>query len=153
MNSKKWIYRIGALILLLALAGTMVVIGRGHTVYMDNKVLEYEGETYDCPRKITVYVDGERVAKLSKKDRGMATCIGQNFSMTLEVEQDKGSEPVTTEFDIKLPFNLDGIVINLPGLLAGLPDEAIMSEFVQLTAAEEPEEEIITDEFAMDSEF
>ena len=150
---KKWLYRIGALVLLLAIAGTMVVIGRGHTVYMDNKVLEYEGEEYGCPRKITVYVDGERVAKLSKKDRGMATCIGQNFSMTLEVEQEKDSEPVTTEFDIKLPFNMDGIVINLPGLLAGLPNEAIMSEFVQLTAAEEPDEEIITDEFAMDSEF
>ena len=153
MNSKKWLYRIGALILLLAIAGTMVVIGRGHTVYMDNKVLEYEGEEYGCPRKITVYVDGEKVAKLSKKDRGMATCIGQNFSMTLEVEQEKDSEPVTTEFDIKLPFNMDGIVINLPGLLAGLPNEAIMSEFVQLTVADEPDEEIITDEFAMDTEF
>ena len=150
---KKWLYRIGALVLLLAIAGTMVVIGRGHTVYMDNKVLEYEGEEYGCPRKITVYVDGERVAKLSKKDRGMATCIGQNFSMTLEVEQEKDSEPVTTEFDIKLPFNMDGIVINLPGLLAGLPNEAIMSEFVQLTVADEPDEEIITDEFAMDTEF
>ena len=150
---KKWLYRIGALVLLLAIAGTMVVIGRGHTVYMDNRVLEYEGEEYGCPRKITVYVDGERVAKLSKKDRGMATCIGQNFSMTLEVEQEKDSEPVTTEFDIKLPFNMDGIVINLPGLLAGLPNEAIMSEFVQLTVADEPDEEIITDEFAMDAEF
>ena len=152
MNKKRWIYRIVALIVLLAIAGTMVIIGRGHTVYLDNKVLEYEGEELDCPRKITVYVDGEKVAKLSKKDRGMATCIGQNFSMTLEVEQDKGSEPVTTDFEIKLPFNMDGIIINLPGLLAGLPNEAIMSEFVQVVV-DEPEEEIITDEFAMDADF
>ena len=68
----------------------MMVIGRGHTVYIDNKSIDYNGQTYTTPYKVVVYVDGEQVAKLRDKERGMATCIGQTFKMTLEITQEKG---------------------------------------------------------------
>ena len=95
---------------------------------------------------------GEQVAKLNKKDRGMATTIGQNFRMTLRIMKEKKGEETEETYDIRLPYDLDGIVINLPGYLAGLPQEAWMSEFVPLaTAAEEDTEEVPgTDEFALD---
>ena len=38
---------------------------------------------------------------------------------------------------------MDGPVINLPAYLAGLPEEAYLSEFVPV-ASEEPEEETLT---------
>ena len=37
--------RVLALVLVLALAGAMMIIGRGHTVYFDNKTIEYEGQS------------------------------------------------------------------------------------------------------------
>ena len=82
----------------------------------------------------------------------MATTIGQNFRMTLRVMQEKKGEETEETYDIKLPYNLDGIVINLPGFLAGLPEDAWMSEFVSLatTVEEETEEVPGTDEFTMD---
>lgn len=153
MKAKRWIYRIAALVILLGIAATMVVIGRGHTVYFDNKKMDYNGTTLEPPRKVEVYVNGERVAKLSPKDRGMATNIGQNFEMTLEITQNKGDEPVTRDVSLKLPFNMDGIIVNLPGLLADIPYEDYISEFVQTAPVEEAEEEIVTDEFAMDADF
>ena len=153
MKAKRWIYRIAALVILLGIAATMVVIGRGHTVYFDNKKMDYNGTTLEPPRKVEVYVNGERVAKLSPKDRGMATNIGQNFEMTLEITQNKGDEPVTRNVSLKLPFNMDGIIVNLPGLLADIPYEDYISEFVQTAPVEEAEEEIVTDEFAMDADF
>ena len=66
------------------------------------------------------------------------------------MKEKKGEETEET-YDIRLPYDLDGIVINLPGYLAGLPQEAWMSEFVPLaTAAEEDTEEVPgTDEFAL----
>lgn len=152
MKSKKWLYRIGALVILLAISAVMLVIGRGHTIYLDNKSMEYNGEEISYAHKITVNVNGERVAKLNKKERGMATCIGQKFEMELVVVQEKGDDEVTIPVTLDLPYNMDGIVINLPAYLAGLPKEAYMSEFVPVAEpVSEEEETVVTDEFGTES--
>lgn len=151
-KTRSLLFRIGTVLVLVGICVWMMIIGRGHTVYFDNKKLEYEGETYEPPYKITVIVKGEQVAKLNKKDRGMATTIGQNFRMTLRIMKEKKGEETEETYDIRLPYDLDGIVINLPGYLAGLPEEAWMSEFIPLaTSADEETEEVPgTDEFALD---
>ena len=145
------LFRIGTVLVLVGICVWMMLVGRGHTVYFDNKKLEYGGETYEPPYKVTVFVKGEQVAKLNKKDRGMATTIGQNFRMTLRIMKEKKGEETEETYDIRLPYDLDGIVINLPGYLAGLPEEAWMSEFIPLaTSADEETEEVPgTDEFAL----
>ena len=74
---------------------------------------------------------GEKVAKLYNGERGMTTHIGQNFGMALGVTQEKGGEEKIVEITQKLPYNIDGVIINLPGYLAGLPEEAYLSEFVE----------------------
>ena len=151
MKNKTWLYRIGALVILLAICVVMFIIGRGHTIYLDNKTIEYNGEEITAMHKITVNVNGERIAKLSKKDRGMATCMGQKFEMELVVVKEKGDDEVTIPVTLTLPYNMDGIVINLPAYLEGLPEEAYMSEFVSIATTEEEEEEVVTDEFGVES--
>ena len=149
MKSKRQILFISATILLLiAIGGWMMVIGRGHTVYFDNKVLEYNGETYEPPYKVTVYVNGEKAAKLKEDERGMATWIGQNFKMELEINWNKDDEDVIEKLSVKLPYNMDGVIIDLAGLLAGLPEEAYISEFIS-TTPEVVEEDVVTDEFGI----
>lgn len=155
MKTKRTIlFRVGAILLLLMIAGIMMVIGRGHTVYIDNKSLEYNGQTYETPYKVVVFVDGEQVAKLRDKERGMATCIGQKFSMTLEITQEKGGSEETINVTLPLPYSMDGIAINLPAYLAGLPEEAYLSEFqIAVEETEESSEEApidgAVDEFDM----
>lgn len=153
-SKRRLLFRLGAIVILLGIAAWMMVIGRGHTVYFDNKKLEYDGKTYDTPYKVEVYVNGERVAKLYDKERGMATWIGQNFEMTLEITQEKGGDSVTETYKITLPYSMDGVVVNLPGYLAGLGQEAYISEFVPIVVEEETtEEELLPgDEFAIDIE-
>ena len=142
-NKRRFFFRLGAIVLLVAIAACMMVIGRGHTVYIDNKSLEYEGETYAPYYRATVYVNGERVSKLQPKERASATNIGQSFSMTLELIKEKGGETETVDIAIKLPYSMDGIIVNIPGYMAGLPQDAWMSEFVSTpTAAELQDEEI-----------
>ena len=156
MKSKRTlIFRIGAIVILLAIAAAMMVVGRGHTVYFDNRKLELDGKTYDTPYKVCVYVNDERVAKLYDKERGMATWIGQDFEMTLEITQEKGGDETTQTYQIKLPYNMDGIVINLPGFLAGLGQDAYITEFVPVATEETDttgEEELPGDEFGLDIE-
>ena len=141
--------RILAVVLLLAIAGAMMVIGRGHTVYFDNKTFEYEGETYKPAYKVTCYRDGEQFGKLFKRERGMTDVIGQKVKVTLEIVMEKGDEPVTKTLTFPLPYSWDGIVINLPAFLAKLPMDAFMTEFIPVVVEEETESTEAVDEFGL----
>ena len=141
MNKKRTLlFRGIAILLLIAIAAVMLVIGRGHTVYFDNKAQTETGESFEAPYKVEVYVDDERVAKLYEDERGMATNIGQDFKMVLEITPEKGADPYTVSVGLKLPYNMDGAILNLPALLAGQPASVYQSEFIQTIPEEEEEE-------------
>ena len=152
-NKRKWIFRGCTLLVILLIAALMFIIGRGHTVYIDNKTLEYNGESYSALQKVEVWVNGERLSKLSKRDRTMTTTIGNNFEMKLINTVNKGDEPTEVTVKLSLPYAWDGILVNIPGYLANLPQEAWMSEFIieptpLEEGGEEPgEDEIPTAEF------
>ena len=150
-NKRALFFRIGAILVLIAICAVMMIVGRGHTVYLDNKPMEYNGKTYESPYKISIYVDDEQVAKLYEGERGQATNIGQHFEMTLKIMQSKGGDETTDTYQVKLPYNMDGIIVNIPGFLAGLPEEAYISEFVSAIPDPEPADEEIPsgDEFSM----
>lgn len=140
MDKKKTlILRFLVIAVLIVIGVVMAIIGRGHTVYIDNKTLEYDGVTYEAYYRATVSVDGEQIGKLGKRERSSATCIGQQFTMTVTLQQQKDGEEITQLINIALPYNMDGIIINLPGFLAGLPQEAWMTEFVSTVVEEEEE--------------
>ena len=129
-------------LILVGIGAIMMVIGRGHTVYFDNKSLDYEGKTYESPYKIEIYqggnADGESVAKLYDGERGSATQIGQKITVTLVITQEKGGDEAEPAV----------YTIDLPSYLAGLPEEAYLSEFVPV-ASEEPEEETSDDDLGL----
>ena len=151
MNKKTTsiLFKVGTVVLLLVIAAVMLVIGRGHTVYFDNKVLEYDGKTYETPYKVVVLAGDEQVGKLYNKERGMTTVVGQSLDITFKITQEKGDDETVVSYRFALPYSMDGIIINLPGLFAGLPEEAYLSEFVQTIVEEETDEEPATDEFGI----
>ena len=152
-NRRKWIFRGCTLLVILAIAALMFMLGRGHTVYIDNKTLEYNGQSYPALYKIEIEKDGETIAKLNKRERGKATNIGQNFEITLHITREKKGAEETQVIHLKLPYSMDGIILNLPGYLDGLPEEAYLSEFISAAETEPVEEETPTeDEFGISSE-
>ena len=149
MNKRRWLFRIGMILLLVAVAACMMIIGRGHTVYFDNKTIEVNGQELKAYQRTDIYVNGERVARLAKRERGMATNIGQTFTFEADITENKGDEPVHHKETIKLPYGMDGIVLSLPAYFAGLPESDWRSEFVPQATTETEPEEVITDEFDM----
>ncbi len=151
MKSRKIIIRLLTIAVLVGIAAWMFVIGRGHTVYFDNKpYTSADGTVYESPYQIQVFVGGESAGKLKKGDRGMASCMGQDFYMELHITQEKGGKKTGSGISLKLPYNMDGIILNLPALLGGAPEEEYMSEFIPAApAATEEDETVITDEFTM----
>ena len=150
MKNKRLLIRICAVVAVLALAAVMFVIGRGHTIYFDNKSGEYDGNNYDAFYKVTVIKDDEKVAKLSEDDRGMCDLMGQTLTVTLEITDNKGDEPHSHKVGMPIPYGIDGVVINVPALMAGAPVDGYMSEFVPVaTSEDEEDEEVVIDEFDM----
>ena len=135
-SNRRLIFQLAAVVVLIAIAYAMTIIGRGHTVYL---------------YKVVVLVDGEQVAKLYDRERGSATCIGQKFTVTLEITEKKGGSETTQTYTIPLPKNMDGIIINLPAYLAGLGEDAYLTEFIPSPDAEIVEEDTPSgDDFGMD---
>ena len=147
MNKRRLLFRVTAVLVLVVIAACMMVVGRGHTIYIDNKTLEYEGQTYKAFYRAVVYVNGEKLSKLAARERGMTTNIGQSFTMTVGIVEEKGKDEVPHEITIKLPYNMDGIIVNIPGYLAGLPQDAWLTEFVST-----PSEADLQDEAPEDGE-
>ena len=149
-KTRKILMRALAIAIILGIAVWMFIIGRGHTIYFDNKALDANGETYSPFYKIEVFVNDQSVAKLSEGDRGMVSTMGQDFKMVLHITPKKDAKKVGSAVSMKLPYNLDGIIINLPALLNGATEDVYMDEFIPAPAAEDETEDFVpTDEFAM----
>ena len=149
-NKRRLLFRVAAIVIILVIAAVMFVIGRGHTLYFDNKETAYNGQTVEPFYKVVVTVGDQKPAKLSKGDRGMGEVMGQKLSMTVEITDEEGASPHAHKVNMSVPYNMDGITINIPALMAGLPEEAYLSEFViEVPDTGATDEEIVTDEFDM----
>lgn len=137
-----WIIRIAFVLVLVLVAVLMLRIGRGHTVYFDNRALDKDGQSVAAPYKITVYVNGEQISKLYDKERCMVTNIGDSLELTVEVMQQKGGSETTETYKLTLPHSIDSVIINLPAYMAGLPEEAYLEEFIPAPSADLDDEEV-----------
>ena len=141
-TKRSWIIRIAFVLVLVLVAVLMLRIGRGHTVYFDNRALDKDGQSVAAPYKITVYVNGEQISKLYDKERCMGTNIGDSLELTVEVMQQKGGSETTETYKLTLPHSIDSVIINLPAYMAGLPEEAYLEEFIPAPSADLDDEEV-----------
>ena len=149
-TKRRILIRILALAVVAAVAAVMFVIGRGHTVYFDNKTLEDNGSTYEAFYKVEVFVGDESVAKLNSGDRGMVKTVGQKFNMELHITPKKKGKKVGSKVSLPIPYNMDGVILNIPALLNGASEEVYMDEFIPAPVTEDDDEDVVvTDEFEM----
>ena len=141
-TKRSWIIRIAFVLVLVLVAVLMLRIGRGHTVYFDNRALDKDGQSVAAPYKITVYVNGEQISKLYDKERCMVTNIGDSLELTVEVMQQKGGSETTETYKLTLPHSIDSVIINLPAYMAGLPEGAYLEEFIPAPSADLDDEEV-----------
>ena len=141
-TKRSWIIRIAFVLVLVLVAVLMLRIGRGHTVYFDNRAVDKGGQSVEAPYKITVYVNGEQISKLYDKERCMVTNIGDSLELTVEVMQQKGGSETTETYKLTLPHSIDSVIINLPAYMAGLPEEAYLEEFIPAPSADLDDEEV-----------
>ena len=149
-SKRRLLIRFLALLVVVGIAAAMFVIGRGHTIYFDNKDLEAGGESYKAYYQIEVLVNDKVVCKLGEGDRGMFETMGQDFEMMLHITPKKDAKKVGGAVKMKLPYSMDGIILNLPAMLGGATEDVYQSEFIPAPVEEDEDEDVVvTDEFEM----
>lgn len=151
-KTRRILFTLGFVAILVAISVVCFIVGRGHTVYLDNKTTE--DEVYHSYNAIDVYYKGEKVSTLNARERISVTTIGQNCEIELHYRKGKNDSKTEMVAYLKLPYNLDGIVINLPALIEGADESVYMSEFVSMAIVIEDsanDEVPTTDEFGMDA--
>ena len=149
MKKRSILIRLIAFAAVIALAACMFVVGRGHTVYFDNKNLTVGGTSYEAFYKVEVFVGDTSVAKLSPGDRGMVPTMGQDFKMVLHITPAEGEKKYGSAVKLKLPYSMDGIILNIPAIMGGAEKDVFMEEFVPVADTSDNEEVVITGEFEM----
>lgn len=120
------------------------ILGRGHTIYFDNK--NTEDGNYKAYDTIKVYVDGDKGTSIGARERISAVNIGQKMTITVEYRQKANSKKESQELTIAIPYNMDGVIINLPAALEGATAEEYLSEFVSTVVLPSEEENPTTED-------
>lgn len=148
LNVRRVLFTSGLIAILVAISVFCLIFGRGHTVYLDNKSIE--GTDYSSYASVDIYYKGEKIVNLQKAERGSITLTGQKLDVEFVVMKKKTSSEEDIKTTITLPYDMDGIVINIPAYLEGADEATYMSEFVSAVPEEDVDEEVpVTDEFGM----
>lgn len=147
-NIRRILFTSLLIVILVAISVVCLIIGRGHTVYLDNKSIE--GTDYSSYASVDIIYKGEKIVNLGKAERGSVTLTGQKLDIQFVVKKTKTSSEETIDVTFDIPYDLDGIVINIPAYVDGADIDTYMSEFVPTRVEEDVEEETpVTDEFGM----
>lgn len=149
-NLRRVLFTAGLVAILATISIICLIFGRGHTIYLDNKSIE--GTEYTSYASVDIIYKGEKVVNLEKAERGSITLTGQKLDVQLVAKKTNSAAAQTVDISIDLPYDLDGIVINIPAYLAGADVDTYMSEFVSTRVEEDTSEDVQLDEFGMATE-
>jgi hypothetical protein len=117
VRTRRLIVRSLLVLALVGLGAVSLVVGKGHTVVLDNMRPKAESDP-PAPRLVTIRLDGKEPVELTAGVRDLALLMGQ--SHTYEVDWLNGQPPQRGEFSI--PFSQEYVLVSIPRLKAGRDD-------------------------------
>ena len=144
--------RLAVIVLVLLLAVFLYHYGKQHTVYIDNRTIEIDGQSYKALDWAEVSVDGGDSQEYSPRTRREATVLRQKHSIHV-VYEDEDFNQFEVEGEFSIPLNETRVVLSLPAFVAGLGEDKFITEFIPMaqllglsTGQESSAEEQITEE-------
>jgi hypothetical protein len=111
----------------------MFVLGRGHTILLDNK--DADGGAVRAIDGLVITVNGGEEIELYPGDRDKAVVMGQRHRIAVQTMDGRKVERA-----IRLPLASDMVLLSIPMLVEGR--EPILTPFEPLDVAPPPEENI-----------
>jgi len=112
LKTRRLVVRGGLLVVYALLIAVSFVLGRGHTVLLDNK--DSEDGSVKAIESFTVSVNGQEPMEFMSGDRDMTKVRSQWHTLVVDVNGQK------TEKKFKVPIGEDMVLLSIPKLLAGV---------------------------------
>jgi hypothetical protein len=116
---KRWLIRFALVVAIILLSVFLFIIGKQHTLLIDNKTItigETEYTQYDI---VNVYVDDGEKLETKKRKRKKAEVVGPNHKIVVEVLDNDKNVIQTEEYTFSLKTGDAKMIINIPALLGG----------------------------------
>jgi hypothetical protein len=114
VRARRSVIRAGLVAVGVGLAVLAFVLGRGHTILLDNK--DAEDGSVSAFDGVLVTVDRQEELEMYLGDRLAATVTGQSHRITIE---DFNGDTVV-EKKIRVPLGQDMVLVSIPKLAAGI---------------------------------
>ncbi len=142
--NRSFYIRTAAIVLVILLAVWMFIIGKQHTILLDNKTV---GE-YKALQEVEIQVDDQENLFLGPRDRDQAIVTNQKHKVVIKYV-DENWEEVVIEKTLRLPHSESMMLLSIPTLVNN--PNADQSEWlthfeVQVQTSSADEEVVITDE-------
>ena len=124
----RFFVRLACILLIIALAIFLYFYGKQRTVYIDNWSAEINGTRYSAEDWALVSVDGGETTEFAPRMRIGVPLRGRTHTITVTTEDDNFNLIELDPVEFRLPA--DQSIISLPGLIAGLPVEDCIKEFI-----------------------
>lgn len=141
----RFFVRLGCIVIIIALAIFLYFFGKQRTLLVDNWSIEINGTNYQEEDWARVEIDDLGTQEYYPRMRIGIPLRGRSHTITITYD-----DMSFTEYDmepIEFSLDYDTSIISLPALIAGLPAEECIQEFIpepalEPTAEENPEEAI-----------
>lgn len=146
-NIRRILFTSCLIAILIGISVVCFIVGRGHSIYFDNKVIE--GKDYFAYNEVSIMNGDKAVGKIIEKERANLNFTGQKLSLTFIVKKDADSPRQTVTCELEVPYDMDGMIFNIPAYIQGADKSIYLEEFIPASEADVDEEVPQTDEFGI----
>jgi len=122
VNKKRLIARTVAILLIVLLGFVMFRVGRKHTILLDNKTIEVQGEVFKALDVVDIQINNLEELELAKRDRDKADVMGQSQKVKVTYTDSDWNETII-ERKFKVPHKDVMIVFSIPAFIQH-PDDS-----------------------------
>ena len=130
----RFFVRLACILLIIALAIFLYFYGKQRTVYIDNWSAEINGTRYSAEDWALVSVDGGETTEFAPRMRIGVPLRGRTH--TIKVTYDDRSYNEIELPEVEFTVEYDTSLLSIPALVAGVPVEDCISEFIIQPAPE-----------------
>ena len=127
MTRRSVIARSIALAAVLGISAWMFVIGKGHAVYLDTNAITLDGVERAAPDTSIVTIDSLKEEEMGRAERTMVNVAGPKHKVRIESMAGDGK---VYERTFTIPTSMDSVVLSIPAIIAGAPDQVVLTKFV-----------------------
>lgn len=119
--NRRFYVRAIAIVLVILFAILMALVGKQHSILIDNKNVEVNGVEIKALQLVEVQVDKQPSLELAKRDRVQADIQGQSFKIKV-IYNDENWEEYELEKKLRVPWSEDMLLLSIPAFIENIED-------------------------------